>query len=131
MSFKINPDARCFGDTCQTSIKKTSALKLDLGAGKRWPQGFIPLGHDHGSEIYPLPYADESVDEIRASHVLEHFPKAQAPAVIADWVRALKKGGKLKIAVPDFAKIAEGYLAGRVGQHESYVVGGQTDQDDF
>ena len=59
-----------------------------------------------------MPYADESVDEIRASHVLEHFPQAQLPAVIADWVRALTKGGKLKIAVPDFAKIAEGYLKG-------------------
>ena len=46
-------------------------IRLDLGAGSVSPPGFIPLGRDHGSEIWPLPYADESVDEIRASHVLE------------------------------------------------------------
>ena len=107
------------------------SIRLDLGAGKVSPSGFIPLGRDHGSEIYPLHYADNSVDEIRASHVLEHFPRGQVEAVIADWVRCLKKGGKLKIAVPDFAKIAEGYLQGDSAPHESFLLGGQTDQNDF
>ena len=106
-------------------------LKLDLGAGEISPPGFTPLGRDHGSEIYPLPYADESVDEIVASHVLEHFPHAQIEAVVADWVRALKKGGRLRIAVPDFKKIAEDYLTGKAQPHEWYLMGGQTDPNDF
>src|SRR6185437_6608660 len=82
-------------------------VRLDLGAGQVSPYGFIPLGRDHGSEIFPLPYGDETVDEIRASHCLEHFPHGQVAAVLKDWVRALKKGGRLRIAVPDFKKIAE------------------------
>lgn len=106
-------------------------IRLDLGAGKVSPAGFIPLGHDHGSEIFPLPYADGSVDEIRASHCLEHFPHAQLAAVVADWVRALKKGGRLRIAVPDFAKIAQGYLEGKAQSTQGYVMGGQTAPDDF
>src|SRR5204863_7462045 len=106
-------------------------IKLDLGAGRISPPGFVPVGRDHGSEVFPLAYADGSVDEIRASHVLEHFPNGQIEAVIADWVRALKKGGKLKIAVPDFEKIAEGYLAGEQQPHESFLMGGQTDRNDF
>ncbi len=106
-------------------------VRLDLGAGKISPPGFIPLGRDHGSEIFPLPCANESVDEIRASHVLEHFPHAQVQDVINDWARALKKGGTLKIAVPDFAKIAQGYLEGAPLPHEGYLVGGQTDKNDF
>lgn len=106
-------------------------IKLDLGAGKISPPGFIPMGRDHGSEIFPLSYADESVEEIRCSHALEHFPHAQLEAVIADWVRCLRKGGKLKIAVPDMRKIAESYLSGVQRPYESFLVGGQVDQNDF
>jgi len=95
------------------------------------PPGFIPVGRAHGSEIFPLPYGDETVDELRASHVLEHFSHRQLDAVIKDWVRALKKGGRLRVAVPDFDKIAEDYRAGKQGPHESYLMGGQTDADDF
>lgn len=108
-----------------------SALKLDLGAGEISPPGFVPVGRDHGTEIFPLPYADGSVEEIRASHVLEHFPHRQVDAVIKDWVRALKKGGRLRIAVPNFAKIAEDYLQGRKAPHESYLLGAQIDKNDF
>ena len=106
-------------------------LKLDLGAGEISPAGFTPLGRDHGTEIFPLPYADETVDEIYASHVLEHFPHGQVEAVLADWTRALKKGGRLRIAVPDFARIAESYLQGRTGPHQGWLLGGQTDANDF
>jgi hypothetical protein len=106
-------------------------LKLDLGAGPVSPLGFTPLGRGHGSEIFPLRYADESVDEIRASHCLEHFPHGQVEAVVRDWARCLKKRGKLKIAVPDFAQIAQNYLEGKYQPTEGYVVGGQVDANDF
>jgi predicted SAM-dependent methyltransferase len=106
-------------------------IKLDLGAGEISPPGFRPMGRDHGSEIFPLPHADGTVDEIRAVHVLEHFPHGQISAVLKDWVRALKKGGKLKIAVPDFAKVAQSYLEGNEAPTESYVLGAQIDDNDF
>src|SRR5215831_6253473 len=107
-------------------------MKLDLGAGDISPPGFKPLGHPHGSEIYPLDaFADNSVEEIRASHCLEHFSHRQTLDVLKEWVRVLKPGGLLRIAVPDFAKIAENYLKG-VGQPtQSFVMGGQVDADDF
>ena len=107
-------------------------LKLDLGAGPISPPGFTPLGRDHGSEIFPLlHYADESVEEIRASHCLEHFPHGQVEAVVRDWARCLKKGGKLKIAVPDFAQIAQNYLEGKNQPTEGYIIGGQIDSNDY
>lgn len=109
----------------------TEELRLDLGAEGVSPPGFIPMGHHHGSEIYPLAHADETVDVIRASHVLEHFPHGQVPAVIADWVRALKPGGVLKIAVPNFEYIAQAYIEGKELPIEGYTMGGQTDADDF
>lgn len=110
---------------------QSGLVRLDLGAGEASPPGFRPMGRDHGSEIFPLPYPDESVDEIRASHVLEHFPHGQLSAVLADWVRALKKGGLIRIAVPDFAKIAQNYSEKVVQPTEGYLMGGQTDEDDF
>jgi hypothetical protein len=106
-------------------------IKLDLGAGQIVRPGFRPMGRDYGSEIYPLPYADETVSEITASHVLEHFSQAEVPLVIKEWVRVLKKGAKLRIAVPDFAKVAEDYLNGAYAPTESFVLGGQIDQNDF
>lgn len=106
-------------------------IKLDLGAGPTSPEGFTPLGNINGTSICPLPYGDGTVDECRASHVLEHFPSRQVPDVIKEWTRVLKPGGMLRIAVPNFTKIAEDYLAGKPQITEGYVMGGQIDDADF
>jgi SAM-dependent methyltransferase len=106
-------------------------IKLDLGAGDRSPDGFTPLGNVNGTSIFPLPHQDGSVSVIRASHVLEHFPHGQIAEVLKDWVRALKPGGELRIAVPNFEWIAENYVAGQPINTQGYVMGGQVDEADF
>jgi predicted SAM-dependent methyltransferase len=111
----------------------TDSIKLDLGAGVQSPEGYIPLGHDHGTEIFPLSYDDNSVDVVRASHVIEHFPHGQIEAVLKEWVRVLKPGGILRIAVPDFEELAKRYLDGKLmdAPAEWFVMGSQTDASDF
>lgn len=107
-------------------------LKLDLGAGSRSPDGYTPVGNAHAiKQIFPLPWEDGSVDVIRASHVLEHFPAAQVQAVVDDWVRALKPGGELRVAVPDFDWIVKQHLADTDAPIEGYILGGQADDADF
>jgi hypothetical protein len=106
-------------------------IKLDLGAGDRSPDGFTPLGNVNGTSIFPLPHADGTVSVIRASHVLEHFPHGEIAEVLKEWVRALKPGGELRIAVPNFAWIAEHYVAGAAINAQGYVMGGQIDSADF
>ncbi len=106
-------------------------IKLDLGAQDVSPPGFIPMGRHHGTEIYPLTVSDGTIDEIRASHVLEHFPAAQVPEVVQHWAAKLKPGGVMKIAVPDFAYIAQAYIDGQNLPIEGYTMGGQTDENDF
>lgn len=107
-------------------------LKLNLGDGGIPVPGYTGLDIKHGHTIYPLPFDDETVDEIRASHVLEHFGHHQIADVLAEWVRVLKCGGILKVAVPDFAKIAKWYREDRPSlQLQSYIVGGQTDEYDY
>src|SRR4029077_15054681 len=106
-------------------------IRLDLGAGQIVPEGYTPIGRDYGSEVFPLACGDETVDENRAGHVLQTFPYRELGKVVGEWVRCLKKGGKLKIAVPNFAKLAQNYLEGKYEPTESYLMGGQSDANDF
>lgn len=105
-------------------------VRLNLGAGEAPLAGYRNLDGKNGDTIYPLDHADGSVDEIRASHILEHFSHREIAAVIKDWTRALKWDGVLKIAVPDFETIAKGYMAGERGQWQGYVMGGHVDDAD-
>ena len=77
-------------------------IKLNLGAGDIPIDGYISIDRKTGQEAYPLAYEDGSVDEIRASHILEHFGLREISAVLKNWWDKLKPGGLLKIAVPDF-----------------------------
>jgi predicted SAM-dependent methyltransferase len=114
-------------------LDEPTAIRLDLGAEKNVRPGFIALGRYHGSEVYPLAYRDESVDEIVASHILEHFPFGMVQAVVKDWARVLKRGGSLKIAVPDFLLISAEFFSApaQFGLVQRWIMGGQTDSNDF
>lgn len=107
-------------------------LKLDLGCGDHLEPGWIGLDRFMGLEVYPLlAYPSNSVDEIRASHILEHFSSREVADVLGEWVRVLRPGGLIKIAVPDFAYIAQGYLEGKREPFGSFLFGGQTDANDY
>ena len=106
-------------------------MKLNIGAGRTQIEGFEARDGAQGDVIFPLPDAANSIDEIRASHVLEHFAHGQVHHVLQDWVRALKPGGVLRIAVPDFKAVAEQYLAGAEIPVQGYIMGGQTDVRDY
>lgn len=108
----------------------TEALKVNLGYGSEPMQGYCNLDAKDGDEIYPLAI-DGRCHEVRASHVLEHFPHGQVVDIIADWAKALIPGGDLKIAVPDFEWIAKHYLAGKDINVQGYLMGGQVDGLDF
>ena len=54
-------------------------------------------------------FKDGSVSEIYASHILEHFEYHKTVAVLKEWARVLEPGGKLYVAVPDFARCIEIY----------------------
>ena len=112
--------------------KTDTALRLNIGAGSVAIEGFTSIDRKNGDEAYPLKYEDESVDEIRASHVLEHFYTSDLYSVLSDWVRVLKPGGKIKLAVPSFAHVAEQYHrnTGDSNLLFAYVMGGATDDND-
>lgn len=108
-------------------------VKLNLGAGDIPLDGYINIDIKDGKKAYPLDdYADNSVDEIRASHILEHFGINEVFKVLQHWVSKLRAGGILKIAVPDFGVIAKEYVDGKKPMNfAGYICGGQTDANDY
>jgi len=113
-------------------------LRLNLGAGTVRVKGFYSV--DVNPELNPdflcdlsqgLPFPDGSVDEIYASHVLEHFSYHRVSWVLTDWIRALKPGGKITIKCPDFEFICKGYSSGELGYLRAVqlLYGGQTIED--
>lgn len=108
-------------------------LKLNLGCGAVQLDGYHNLDIKTGVHVYPLRLGDGVADEVRASHVLEHFPHGQVADVVKEWARVLKPGGRLKIAVPDFDFIVKAYSNGHRNDArlEHYLFGGQVDGDDY
>lgn len=82
--------------------------KLNLGCGFEYLKGYVNCDlrtnlkadkHFNLNE-FPYPFADNSVDEILLSHVLEHLD--DPIKILKECYRILKTGGKLDIRVPYF-----------------------------
>tara|TARA_R110000868_G_scaffold293213_1_gene553724 strand:+ start:1812 stop:2966 length:1155 start_codon:yes stop_codon:yes gene_type:complete len=105
----------------------TNPIKLNIGAGSTVIEGFTAIDRKLGSEAYPLPYPDGSIDEIRASHILEHFTFGEAQTAMEEWSRVLKPGGRIRISVPDVDKVLQDKSPKRL----FYLMGGQMHKDDI
>lgn len=135
--FKGIPDGKpdyC-GPDCEASEPSILAsgplpvVRLDLGGGEiSAREGFISIDRRNGREVFPLAFPDAIAEEIVASHVLEHFSMRDTADVLKEWVRVLKPGGLLRIAVPNLTWILE---HPEHPHFEGYLMGGQTDSNDF
>lgn len=115
-------------------------MKLHLGCGRRFIPGFVhidlsPEKHvDLVGDVSDLPFNDETVALIYASHVLEHFGRREYRKVLKEWFRVLSVGGVLRLSVPDFAACAALYYEGGLSDLSGLtglLVGGQRDANDF
>ena len=113
-------------------------IKLHLGCGKNYMKDYINIDiisniADIKIDINDLSlYETESVDEIYASHVLEHFKLIQLPVLLKEWNRVLKKNGLLRIAVPDFDSCVKYYTeTNKLDDILGLLYGGQKNEYDL
>lgn len=78
---------------------------LDKSYDWKWPKiKFVDLRGE-------LPDADNSVDYIYCSNVLEHFEKHESIAILKECQRVLKMGGIIRVVMPDLTKLIENYTS--------------------
>ena len=94
-------------------------------------------GVDYIGDISDLSrFEDNSIDEIYASHVVEHVPQEKIEITLKGIYRVLKSSGKFYVSVPDldilFHSFRSTLLNIKIKKHIlSMVFGGQDDQYDF
>lgn len=92
-------------------VKEGAAIKLDLGCGKHKKEGFIGIDcikFDNVDMVIklgnePLPFEDGSVDEIFASHFIEHLTAVERCQLLNEAYRVMKVGAKMIMIVPHWA----------------------------
>ncbi len=92
-------------------------VRLEIGAGGRPQPGYLHLDMsrkgwhlEYVQNAAKLPFRDGSVDEIYASHVLEHVEVGRLLSTLQDWHRVLKPGGRLEVHVPHTAQIMQNFF---------------------
>jgi predicted SAM-dependent methyltransferase len=81
-------------------------------------------------------FADNSIEEIYASHVFEHLGLRELHQALTESLRVLRPEGKLWIAVPDMDVLCQMYLNKSLGTAERIeltriIYGGQMNEHDF
>ena len=80
-------------------------------------------------------FKDESIEEIYASHVLEHVKHSLLMKTFLEIFRILKKGGKFYISVPDLFVLTNLFVSVESADKRFKIMkmmyGGQVDQYDF
>jgi len=97
-------------------VNQDSKVYVHLGCGEINSPEYInvdsrPFSHIHHlHDICELSiFKNEFADLIYASHILEHVSMLKLTQVLSEWKRVLKKGGILRIGVPDFDTISNIY----------------------
>ena len=92
-------------------------ILLNLGCGSTYHKDWKNIDFISNSEyvqrhnlLKGIPLEENSVDILYHSHVLEHFSKEDGKKFIQECYRVLKRDGIIRIAVPDFEKIAREYI---------------------
>ena len=117
-------------------------MKLHIG-GKQIKDGWKILniqkldGVDFVGSISDLSQFDnDSIEEIYASHVLEHVDQKNIKKTLNGIYRILKEGGKFYISVPDLDVLCKIFINDKAPPKVKFHVmrmmfGGQTDEHDY
>lgn len=119
-------------------------MKLNLGCGSQVVDGWVNVDYALGARLSKLPvyrsvnrkvgltkldwddrivihdltkhfpWPDSSVDAIYTSHTLEHFSREDGRRFLEECYRVLRRGGILRVVVPDLQLVVAKYIRGEV-----------------
>lgn len=104
------------------------SLRLHLGCGPRYLPGHVnidrwaPGRKDVAADIAALPFREGAVDEIYASHLIEHLPRAKVLPALRHWAALLRPGGKLAVECPNLEEVCRRFLAADERAREAWWV---------
>lgn len=84
-------------------------LKIDIGCGRTTPKGWvgvdsIDFGQKYVADVRDgMPFKDNSVNEVRSSHFVEHLTGAERIAFFNDLYRVMKVGATAQIITPHWS----------------------------
>jgi hypothetical protein len=96
-------------------------IRLNLGSGHIPRKGYVNVdsrkldGVDVVADVRRLPFEPGTVEEIYASHLVEHFPIEELRSVVLPhWRDLLRPGGRLVAIVPDAEAMVRETAEGRM-----------------
>jgi hypothetical protein len=108
---------------------RIAPLRIEIGGGSFPSPGYLHVDADRKSRHLEyvargvkLPFADGSIQELLAIHVLEHVHPGSIHRTLKEWRRVLAPGGYAEIHVPDAATILPAYLAAPTDQKWELLV---------
>jgi len=89
--------------------------KLHIGCGSVRLQGWINVDIHPAAPLildikHKLPIRSDSIQLIHTEHVIEHLTLQEALGFFSEAKRILKKGGTIRIAMPDLDDIVNAYI---------------------
>lgn len=97
------------------SLRPTEILRLNLGCGDYELPDWVNIDLSRGDLTFNLrwglPFATASVSFVYAAHVLEHFYRDEACALLAEIRRILRPDGVVRLVVPDIGACMKAYAA--------------------
>ena len=98
----------------------TNLIKLNLGCGDKLLPGYVNVDvvneragkqPDVICDIRTLDqFQDNSIDEILAVHVVEHFWRWEVVDILKEWVRVLKPGSEMILECPNLISACQEFL---------------------
>lgn len=91
-------------------------MKLNIGCGKKYEPNYCnidlyeDLVADKLMSAFNLEFDDDSCEEVKAIHIIEHLGFFEAIYALSEFFRVLELNGKLIIETPDLEKSCQHYV---------------------
>lgn len=97
-----------FAQNTGKCMEENPGIGLHLGCGKHRWNGWVNIdleNADINCDLKKLDLPDDHADIAVAIHVIEHFYYWDVQAVLKEWLRVLKPGGKIVLELPCMDKV--------------------------